>query len=393
MVLEHDFPPDIRVEKEARSLLAAGHELTIVCGNGQSRPDEDRWEGARVVRVSSGRLRAKWEMLRLLTLFQDTRFRSALRANADGVSAFHVHDLPLARTTLSVARPAGVPVVLDLHENFPDFVAASRIDRPVLLRIAGALLSPVWRWSRYQARAARAAARVVAVVDETADYLREEGIPADRITVIENTEEAERFLAIPTGPLEELAGVVSSMVLLYVGDLGGRYRGLETVLGAMPAILRAEPDAVLVLVGDGPVRARLEAQTRLLGIDGSVRILGRKPFDRVPSFIAASDVCLVPHLADPHTDAALPHKLFQYMLMGKPVVASSCRSLRRVVEETGAGLIFRAGDAGSLADAVLSLRDPERRRILGAAGMEAATTSYEWGRSAERLLQLYESLA
>ena len=98
----------------------------------------------------------------------------------------------------------------------------------------------------------------------------------------------------------------------------------------------------------------------------------------MPSYIAASAVCLVPHLANPHTEATIPHKLFQYMLMGKPVVVSSCRPLRRIVEETGAGLVYASGDSADLAKTVVQLRDPNLCRQLGAAGRRAASGRYSW---------------
>ena len=71
-----------------------------------------------------------------------------------------------------------------------------------------------------------------------------------------------------------------------------------------------------------------------------VRFEGWVEFSRVPSYLAASDVCILPLVRSVQTDAALPHKLFQYMLMGKPVVASACVEMSRVIEESGCGLLF-----------------------------------------------------
>lgn len=92
-----------------------------------------------------------------------------------------------------------------------------------------------------------------------------------------------------------------------------------------------------------------------------------------------SDVCLVPHNKNSHTDTTIPHKLFQYMLEGKPVVVSSCKPLKRVVEETDSGLVSEAGKKKDLADKIIDLYNNENlRRELGENGKKAAQGRYNW---------------
>jgi glycosyltransferase involved in cell wall biosynthesis len=117
-----------------------------------------------------------------------------------------------------------------------------------------------------------------------------------------------------------------------------------------------------------------------------------QPFELVPSLIRLSDVCIIPHRKNPHTDTTLPHKLFQYMAMGKPVVVSDCASLRRVVEEAGCGRVFRSGDTDSLAEAIVSLRDDGERRRVGEAGKKAVMDGLNWAESSKKLVELYQSL-
>jgi glycosyltransferase involved in cell wall biosynthesis len=120
---------------------------------------------------------------------------------------------------------------------------------------------------------------------------------------------------------------------------------------------------------------------------------GYQPFERFPSYIAASSVCLIPHLKSDHTDTTIPHKLFHYMLLGKPVVTADCRPLRRIVEETGCGVVHRSGDPDAFATAVASLTDKALRRQMGEAGQQAVRERYHWDRDARRLTDLYEGLA
>ncbi|HUZ81591.1 MAG TPA: glycosyltransferase family 4 protein, partial [Gaiellaceae bacterium] len=324
-------------------------------------------------------------------LFRDPRFARALRREAERADVFHVHDLPLAGTALTVARAAGIPVVVDFHENFPAALRSYREELSRAHALAHGLVSGIGRWEAYERRVARAADAVLVVVDEARDRLVAGGAPTDRIAVVENTEDVDRFSAIPLQPVPEL-GEDDAFTLLYVGGFGGRHRGLATAIDAMPAVLEALPNARLVLVGDGPIKPVLERRVQELQLGERVQFLDWQPFERVPSLIAASDVTLVPHAAHPHTEATSPHKLFQYMLLGKPVVVSSCRPLARVIGETGAGVVFEAGDASSLAGAVVSLLDPDKRRAVGEAGRAAVLQKYNWAQSSRRLLEVYDAL-
>ena len=123
-----------------------------------------------------------------------------------------------------------------------------------------------------------------------------------------------------------------------------------------------------------------------------MRFEGWVEFGRYAGYLAASDVCIVPLVRSVQTDAALSHKLFQYMVMGKPVVASSCVAIRRVIQATECGLLFPPGDSEALSDALIGLRDPELRSRLGERGREAVLERYDWSRAASRLIRVYAEL-
>lgn len=381
-----DFPPDIRVEKETRALRDAGHEVTIVCRDLLGRPRRDSWEGCTVLRLDDPG-GAAGHVLRSVA-FVDPWWTRSLKevARDEHVDVLHVHDLPLLGAVLRV----GLPVVADFHENYPAAISDERHERGGARATLLGIVSNRRRWESYERRAACASAQVLVVVDEARDRLAAIGVPRERIAVIENTEDPERFLAIPVEPVPELEG---RFVLSYIGGFGGRHRGLDVAVRAMPAVTAAVPEALLLLVGDGRARPDLERLVQKLRLDEHVRFLPWQPFERVPSLIAASDVCLVPHRSGAHTEATSPHKLFQYMLLGKPVLVSSCRPLERVVAATGAGLVFEAGNPESLAARAIELADPALRERLGRAGRKAALGPYSWNETAKRLVEVYAGLA
>jgi glycosyltransferase involved in cell wall biosynthesis len=154
------------------------------------------------------------------------------------------------------------------------------------------------------------------------------------------------------------------------------------------------PDLKLVLIGPGGSEAEdLQALAAKEGVSERVELTGWQPFSKIPTYIAASRIGLVPHLQNSHTDTTIPHKIFQYMLMGKPVVVSSCQPLKRIVEETGSGLIFKAGDSKELAKQILQLYENKQlREDCGSQGREAILQRYNWTVEGEKLCRLYKLL-
>ncbi|RIK40016.1 MAG: hypothetical protein DCC55_16355 [Chloroflexi bacterium] len=387
VLISFDFPPDIRVEKEARALLAAGHQVTLVCENRKQRPPREMWKGIGIIRLPPQPV--WWRQLNTAALFMTLRNplwerRISGIVTQEQPDAIHVHDLPFVGPGLRIARRFGLPLVADLHENFPAYLAARR---PTTGNLLEWLSFDPARFAAYERRVLPACDRIIVVVEEAAERVAQLGVPLEHIFVVGNAEDVDRVPV--TGSAQELPA--SSLRIVYVGGVQ-ELRGLQTAVAAMPAIVRRMPDASLVIVGDGLYQPALKAQARQLDMTAHVRFEGHQPFEKVHSYIRAADICIVPHLADELVNTTIPHKLFQYMYLGKPVVVSSARPLQRIVEESQAGFVFTSGDPVSFAEAVLQLADPALRQKLGQNGHWAVVERYNWQRESERLVALYRQL-
>ncbi len=299
---------------------------------------------------------------------------------AHHAGAIHVHDLPYAKCGIKAAREAGVPVVIDLHENHPAALALWK--RRAIDRM---LLSPT-RASRLERWAVRHADAVIVVVGEAKDRLIADGADPAKIVVFGNTESRE-LAALPTP-----APTWEALRMVYVGGVA-QHRGLDTAVRAMPEILREQPTAHLTIVGDGDAMDALRTLVADLSVAESVTFAGWLSRDEAMSHIAESTVALVPHHRSPHTDATIPHKLFQYMAYARPVLVSDCAPLARIVRETGAGEVFASGNAHDLASKALLLADPGRAASAGAAGRAAVLDRYNLEVDGVVLADLYDRLA
>lgn len=400
MLLDDAFPPDIRVSKEAKSLVAAGHEVTLLCqyDGGQRR---ERVGPVDVVRVPVFEEYGSLDDLTNGSYYLGARvhlpWSRALTDHyeSEPFDALHVHDLPLVKTGIRWADGRDVDVVADLHENWPEAKRQYR-KRTSLSELTDdpksaldRLATPIWRLKRLERTVVQEADRVVAVVEEGKRHYVECGADPDDVYVVPNYVDTETFL---DGDVAA-ASLDGEFVLLYVGTIGAAHRGLKTVIRAMPTIAEAVPDPRFVVVGDGPYVGELRRECRELGVDDLVEFTGWVDFERLPSYIAASDVCVVPHRDNPHTATTIPHKLTQYMALGKPAIVTDVEPLARVVTDADAGRVVPAGSPHGLAGAAVDLyEDPDRLAALGDNARRAVETTYNWATAGAQVCSLYEGM-
>ena len=121
MILCKPYPPDIRLEKEIRSLIEAGHHLFVLAERRNAEPNRENISGAitdRYAPPTSFRRRLDW--LRFQTSFKSSFWNNRIRSfvKRNNIEILHVHDLPLVGTTIEIAREFNIPVVADMHENY-----------------------------------------------------------------------------------------------------------------------------------------------------------------------------------------------------------------------------------------------------------------------------------
>jgi glycosyltransferase involved in cell wall biosynthesis len=224
---------------------------------------------------------------------------------------------------------------------------------------------------------------VIAVSEATRRILTEvEGVPGERITVVHNGMEP---LVEPAAPdvarvRAELGIGEDARVCLVTARLHEE-KGHLVLFEALPAILAAEGPLVVLLAGEGPHRAMLEAAAARHGLSAHVRFLGRRA--DVPTLIAAATVVVLPSLAESFGFAAL-----EASYLGKPVVASRSGGLPEVVRDRETGLLAAVGSARELAEAVITvLREPGLAARLASAGRQHARRF-----TAERMVRGYEAV-
>jgi glycosyltransferase involved in cell wall biosynthesis len=230
---------------------------------------------------------------------------------------------------------------------------------------------------------------IIAVVEEMKTRLvSQHQFNADKVVVVSNTEE-KTFInqQLDNTVYQNLSG---KFILAYTGGIGP-HRGVDVAIKGMSHI--SNPQNIhLVIVGFGSnaVMQNLQQLVTERGLN-NVHFLGYQPFTKFFSYMTLADVNVIPHQSNGHTDHTIPHKLFQGMMTGKPILVSSSAPLKRVVETCNSGLVFKAGDENDFAKKVDELYlNKELCATLGANGKKATLGGdLNWEHEQEILLNLY----
>ena len=392
MVLDHPFPPDVRVENEIRTLARAGHEVAILAIGPDDRPSREQTPEVRIMRQHLPARIRNWlrglsGTISLPSWLLARRIRKAHREWP--FDALHMHDLYLFGGGIRAGKALGVPVVGDLHENWVEALKHYAWSTS----FPGRLVVSIPRWERLEREWVNAVDRLIVVVREAGKRNKQLGVEPFAITEVPNTIQIEEFERLPIRQeIVERVRARTDNVVVYTGGMD-IHRGLDRAIRAMQDVRRRIPDAELVLVGDGRIRADLEALAAELGLSDAIRFLGWQPQEDIWSYIAASAVCIVPHRRTIHTDATLPHKLFHYMYAGRPVVVTDCKPIKRIVHQEGCGLVVPDGNTSAMGYAIARLlEDRESANAMAAAGHEAALQRWNWEATERGLVQLYADL-
>ena len=218
------------------------------------------------------------------------------------------------------------------------------------------------------------------------DVVRQEHLAAHKVDVIHNGIELSRYAINPDPSRRDSLGLLpQAFVVAVVANLIS-YKGHEYFLRAWRQVISAVPDAVALLVGEGPQRAELEGQARQLGIEGSVRFLGRRM--DVPEILAVTDILVHPSLEEGFCNAIL-----EAMAAGKPVVATAVGGNPEAVADGETGILVPPKDPESLAQAVLALmKEPEKALKMGLAGRARVEREFGLQAMVERYEQVYLDL-
>lgn len=365
----------VHIEEMIAAMRGLGHTVIIVAPAAMENADFGS-DGGLVAWLKRHMPRFMYELLELsYALLTFLRLARAVRE--------HQPDCLYERYNLFqpagvwIKRLYGLPYLLEV--NAPIFAERAHYD--------GISLQWLARWSeRYAWRNADVALPVTQVLGT---ILQQEGVPAERITVIPNGINTERFAANPdTAQAKRALGLEGHLVLGFTGFVRD-WHGMDKIIDFI-AQDGAQLKCHLLVVGDGPVRAQLEQQAQRLGVADRVTFTGVVQRDAVAGYVAAFDIALQPAVVA----YASPLKIFEYLALGRAIIAPNQANIREILQHEVNALLFDPADEAGLIKAIQRLmQDPAlRERLARKAGESIAEQGLTWHANAQRVTQLARDL-
>lgn len=377
-------PFDRRVWQEARTLAAAGYQVSIICpkGKGFSKSYEEM-DGIAIYRHSLpiegssaiGYLAEyAWALL--------AQFSLSLRVlRSRGFDVIHACNPPDIIFLLGrFYKLFGKKFIFDHHDINPELYLAKFGRRNFFYRLMLALE----RWTFRTAD-------VSIATNESYKQIAVErgGMDPDRVFVIRSGPDLDRIRTIP--PVPSLKNGRRFLVG-YVGVMG-RQEGIDLLLQAIGYLVhdKARRDIHFGLVGGGTELPRLREQADKLGITDYVTFTGRVPDQQMLELLNTADICVNPDVANEMNEKSTMNKIMEYMALGKPIVQFDLREGRISAQE--ASLYANKNDIIDFADKIAMLLDDEGRRTrMGDFGRRRVANALSWQHEAPRLLAAYEAV-
>ena len=369
------------LQELAQSLLAHGHDVTVLTGF-PNYPAGELYPGYRL-RLIQREVVAGVPVVRL-PLYPDHSRSGLLRivnyvsfalAALFGVFAVRRPDVIFVyHPPLTIGLPAillsrfwRVPFVYQIQDLWPDTLKSTgMVSNEAALQAVDQVAKLIYR----------EAAAIPVISQGFAQRLQQRGVPAEKIHVISNWVDGDVYHPQAPDPQRAVQlGLAGHFNIMFAGNLGAA-QALDTVIEAAQ-LLQAQPEIQFVFVGDGVALEELKARSNEYGLT-NIRFLGRYASSEMNGLYALADVLLVHLRDDPLFAITVPHKIFAYMAVGKPILCAVRGEAAQTVLNVGAGLACPPQAARALVESVLALHamPQEQRDGMGRCGIQAVRTLY-----------------
>jgi glycosyltransferase involved in cell wall biosynthesis len=387
MVLDGDVDKDVRVLNEISFLRKHNIEVFVLTPGSPAVPVPGQ-QGFTQVKTglsatSKNRLLGTANSLPLFKRYWTRQI--ILFIQAQQIDLLHAHDLYMGEPAIAAGKALNIPVVIDLHENFP----AAVLTYAWVKKFPQRLLAFPEKWKKKEQSILEGAAGLIVLSDVYKAQLCEEypALIPDKVVVYPNVPDVAQMLAYPVVPVGYKK---KKFTLLYFGMIGER-RGLHTASEALKILSARGLDCELVVIGKVH-QAEVAYFNEKVSGPGVIHI----PWidiSELRSYTAQCDVCISPILKNDQHNSGVANKIFQYMLYEKPLLVSDCTPQKAIVDSHACGMVHESENAADFAGKVeWMLKHPEEINLMGKRGKEAVLATYNLDSMGKNILELYHRI-
>jgi len=387
MVLEREFPPDNRVEKEAYSLSLAGNKIIIACYTLTNKPSIEDFNYYRVIRKPISKLIYKSSAASLLIPFYFRFWKKFLDRiiRDEKIDVIHIHDLPLSKTGHRLSNKYGLKLVCDQHEYYSNWI----IHTAHYNTLAGKIIRRLSNWKKYEKRYLNKADLVITIEEPLRkEYIDEIKINPDKIIKIPNTP-LKRVFNTTNIKQNILENYKNDYVIFYAGGID-ILRGIDMVINALPLVKNYIPNVKFVLAGKIQKGIDLMNYARKRHVKELISFIGWIPVQDLPSYIFASKICVFTPLVNrEEINKTIATKIYQYASLGKPILVSQAKLMKHFVESNELG--YSVNNYKEFADKVIYLYNNPAVYDEISGNCLRVSEKYYWELTITKLIEFYNT--
>ena len=395
-VLDHSIPLQSGYTFRTRAILneqrALGWETVQVTGpkhnQGKAVPALEQVDGLAFYRCqpSAGILArlpfvGQWAVIHSLT----RRLIEVGRREKPDV--IHAHSPALnGVAAIRASKVLGLPVVYEVRGFWEDAAVSHGTSSEGGLRYRLSRAMETW--------VLRRANEITCICEGIRNDLIARGISQDKITIVPNAVDASRFQPVGArdSAIEAELNLAGKEVVAFIGSFYD-YEGLDLLVTAMPKLLSVRPNIRLLLVGGGEVAESIKEQVDQLGLQDSVVMTGRVPYEVVEAYYSVTDVLVYPRKSMRLTELVTPLKPLEAMAQKSMFLASDVGGHKELVQDGVTGTLFRADDVDDLVSSLLALFEQQQRwPSMRDAGRNFVEHERNWINSVANLKAVYQRL-
>lgn len=395
MILDIDFPPDDRPEKEARSLLEQGYDVYLLSVTlTAEKPLREIYKGIHITRFRMNRsIRKKLSSAYLILPLYRWIWRRQVEkfVHENNIDILHVHDLPLTDIAHEIAAKKKLRVVCDQHEYWSNWIVKTAHYNTIIGRIVKAFSN----WKAYERRNLQKADLIITVTEPLRQrYIQDVQIPPDNIVTVPNTPSKNIFTDQNID--QAIVNRYRDYFVLFYAGVMSILRGIDLVIKALPELEKTIPNIRFVMAGRFSRNCNPVQMAEALGVGHLVEYLGWVPVDQIPSYIAASNICV--HL--PNARAAgeanntIATKVYQYAAMSKPIIISHAKMMQEFVLNNGLGTSLKMYNQEALIEAVVEFHknyDEVASRVQASSVKLLKKEELFWEKTVVPMLEYYKN--
>ncbi len=370
----------------AKELVKMGHEVTYITGAVPDSRKEISLEGVKIKRIEFGKTISRTydpqqlSFSRQFSFLLKSIFSKSKQSKKETFDICHGHIYSAGIVAKIIARRNKAKAVNTIHGSYYKYwnqIVSSKLKASFYRKMERFLAPRLVRKSAVQIHT---------------DYDFAETVKAwvrprfkNRIITILNGVDTKKF-SLDVNPNPAISKEVGPIVMTSRRLVAKN--GVIFLVQGFKEVIQNHPDAVLVIIGDGPERERIQDEIQKLNLSSNIRMIGMIPNDEIPSYLVKADVIAVPSIVEASSISVL-----EAMAMKKPVVASDIPGIREITKFGENCVLVPPMKPSDLADGISELLESRKRREeLGERGYNEVIENYTWEKKAKEIELLYYNI-